>query len=208
MSCSLMTIYSLYFVPANLTLDHTLSLYTRLHSVIKGLIYQAQEFEFVRWVYAPQLLSHHTKDLEWRTLKPPRHVTALGSWTDCVIALMSRVDRVIALRQISVTALLYLEDSRPVHLQGMRTCRFKDVKRRAPQRAGKRERESPLAPLFVCFFLPPGPVLCKLGSGRSSSIWSPHPVLGRSFDLPLLYFRRLFPSCLLATAILDSFSLF
>ena len=184
-----MTIYSLYFVPANLTLDHTLSLYTQLHSVIKGLIYQAQEFGFVRRVYAPQLLSHHTKDLEWRTLKPPRRVTALGSWTDCVIALMSRADRVIALRQISVTALLYLEDSRPVHLQGMRTCRFKDAKRRVPQRSAKRERESPLAPLFVCFFLPPGPVLCKLGSGRSALL---PEVLTPSSDVPLTFLCSIF----------------
>ena len=42
-------------------------------------------------------LSRHNKDLERRTL-------ALGSWTN----------RVIALRQISVTALFYLEDSRRV----------------------------------------------------------------------------------------------
>ena len=81
-------------------------------------------------------------------IKPPRRVTALGSW----------IDRVIALRQISakltVTALFYLEDSRKIHLQGMRTRR--DRKRRAPQRARGRERELALAPL-------PGPVLCKLG---------------------------------------------
>ena len=38
---------------------------------------------------------------------PPRHVTALGPWTDHVIALRSRADRVIALRQISVTAQSY-----------------------------------------------------------------------------------------------------
>ena len=25
------------------------------------------------------------------------------------------------------------------------------------------QRESPLAPLFICFFLPLGPVLCKFG---------------------------------------------
>ena len=189
MSCSLMTIYSLYFVPANLTLDHTLSLYTRLLSVIKGLIYQAQEFGFVRWVYAPQLLSHHTKDLEWRTLKPPRHVTALGSWTDCVIALMSRVDRVIALRQISVTALLYLEDSRPVHLQGMRTCRFKDVKRRAPQRAGKRERERALWLLFLSVFSFP--------LGLSYANWAQAgallpEVLTPSSDVPLTFLCSIF----------------
>ena len=34
-------------------------------------------------------------------------VTAIGSWTDCVIALRSRMDHVIALRQISVTAQCY-----------------------------------------------------------------------------------------------------
>ena len=43
---------------------------------------------------------------------PPRRDTALGSWTDHVIALRSRTDRVTALREISVTALFYLEDSR------------------------------------------------------------------------------------------------
>ena len=156
MSCSLMTIYSLYFVPANLTLDHTLSLYTRLHSVIKGLIYQAQEFGFVRWVYAPQLLSHHTKDLEWRTLKPPRCVPALWSWTDHVIALRSQMDHVIALRQISVTAQFYLEDSPKIHLQGVRARRSKDVKRRASQR--RRERES--ASFGTCFYMFLSPWVC------------------------------------------------
>ena len=95
-------------------------------------------------------LSCHNKDLEWRTLKPPRHVTALRSW----------IDRVIALRQISVTALFYLEDSRKIHLQGVRAHRSKDRSRRAPQRG--RERELALALLFICFSLP-GPVLCKLG---------------------------------------------
>ena len=60
-------------------------------------------------------LSRHNKDLERRTL-------ALGSWTN----------RVIALRQISVTALFYLEDSRRVR---------------------ESLRESTLAPPFVWFFL-------------------------------------------------------
>ena len=57
-------------------------------------------------------------------IRPHRHVTALGSWTDCVIALRSQMDHVIALRQISVTAsvtaLFYLEDSRKIHLRGVR----------------------------------------------------------------------------------------
>ena len=51
---------------------------------------------------------------------------------------------------------------------------------------------------FYKFFPPPGPALGKLGLARSAvcSAWSLHS--GPSFDLP----------CLLATAILDSFSLF
>ena len=52
-------------------------------------------------------LSHHNKNLEWWTLKPPQRITALGSWTDCVIALRSWKDHVIALRQISVIAQCY-----------------------------------------------------------------------------------------------------
>ena len=28
---------------------------------------------------------------------------------------------------------------------------------------GEREAPGPLAPLFICFSLPPGPALCKLG---------------------------------------------
>ena len=59
----------------------------------------------------------------------------------------------------------------------------------------KRERESPLAPLFICFFLPPGPALCKLGLVRSAVLPEVlNLVLGPSFDLPLFYFRGLFPS--------------
>ena len=84
-------------------------------------------------------LSRHNKDLEWRTLKPPRRVTALRSWIDRVIALRSRKDRVIALRQISVTALFYLEDSRKIHLQDMRARWSKDTRRRRPS-ARERER--------------------------------------------------------------------
>ena len=52
-------------------------------------------------------LSRQNKDLEWWTLKPPRRVTALRSWIDCVIALRSQMDRVITLRRISVTAQCY-----------------------------------------------------------------------------------------------------
>ena len=64
--------------------------------------------------------------------------------------------------QLSVTGLFYLENSRKIHLRGVRALRSKDAKRRAPQRSGERKRELALAPLFICLPLP-GPVLCKLG---------------------------------------------
>ena len=92
------------------------------------------------------VLSRHNKDLERWTLKPSAHHS-------------SRVldKRVIALRRISVTALFYLEDSRRIHPQSVRACQPKDTKKKsgwAHQRVG--ERESPLAPLFICFSLPLG----------------------------------------------------
>ena len=45
----------------------------------------------------------------------------------------------------------------------MSTQRCKE--KSSPTHGGQREREtpSPLAPLFICFFPPPGPALCKLG---------------------------------------------
>ena len=120
---------------------------------------------------------------------------------------------------------LYLDNSRKIHLWGVRARRSKDTKRRVPHR-GERERESerthtwergrkrerecmqawerererererkPFGSSFLCFFLPPGPVLCKLSLGRSAVLSEVlTPVLGPSFDLALLYFLGLFPS--------------
>ena len=135
-------------------------------------------------------LSRHNKDLEWRTLKPPQCVTALGSWIDRVIALRSQKDHVIALRQISVTALFYLEDSRKIHLWGMRACRSKDTRRRVPQHVGERERELALAPLFICLSLP-GPVLCKLG--QPGVLFVLPEVLTLVFRPSFVLFLRAFP---------------
>ena len=159
--------------------------------------WRALFYSFVGRVFAPRLLSYQTKDLEWRTSKPPQRVTALASWTDHVIALRSQTDRVIALRQISVTALFYLEDSRPVHLRGVRARRSKDGKRRAPQFLGSS---------FYMFFSPPWACLMQIGLRQERcSTCSPHSgprtflcCIFTSFSLPYL----------LASAILDSFSLF
>ena len=65
--------------------------------------------------------------------------------------------------QLSVTALFYLEDSRKIHLRGVRAHRSKDARRRVPQCTGERERErASFGSSFYVFFAP-GPVLCKLG---------------------------------------------
>ena len=85
-------------------------------------------------------LSHHNKDLERRTFRPLGASQLSG--TDHVIALRSLADRVIALRQISVTALFYLVDSREIHLRGVRARRSKDAKRRESQHTGERARAS------------------------------------------------------------------
>ena len=78
--------------------------------------------------------------------------TALGSWTN----------RVTALRQISVTAPFYLEDSRRIQDSKRREWRSawggrKRERKRERECAHARGRESPresaLAPPFTCFFL-------------------------------------------------------
>ena len=98
----------------------------------------------------------------------------------------------------------------------MRVCQPKDLKRREwrIEREGEREKErthagekeSALASPFICFF---STWACPMQIGLSqecclfylkSSLWSS--------DLLLFYFCGLFLPCLLATAILDSFSLF
>ena len=121
-------------------------------------------------------------------------VTALGSWTN----------RVIALRQINVTALFYLENGRRIHLLGVRACRPKDTK--SAQHSGERERGRAQAcggerkrehfgSSFYTSFPCPGPALCKLGQPRVLFVLPEvlTLVLGPSFDLPLFYFRGLFP---------------
>ena len=158
----------------------------------------------VTWVYVPWFFVSSQQRFGATDIK------ALGasqvSWTK----------HVIALRQISVTALFYLEDSRRTHPQSVRACQPKDLKGREWRSAwgrgretegerkssrthvGEKEREKALWLLFLYVFVPPpGPALCKLGLARSAvfSTWSLH-----SGPRTFLVF--------LATAILDSFSLF
>ena len=134
----------------------------------------------------------------------PRHVVALRSWTDHVTALRSRADCVIALRQISVTALLYLDNSRKIHPWGMSACWPKDaeksalVHRRERERERKTvrspggERERALAPLSICCFLPLGLRYVNWASQERCLFYLKSSL--QSSDLPLFYFHGLFSS--------------
>ena len=120
-------------------------------------------------VYVPQFFVSSQQRFGVTDIKALR--ASLGSWTNCVTAL----------RQISATALFYLEASRRIHPRSVRACQPKDAKREwrsvpACRRerelthwvgggaggekehihTGERERESTLAPPFICFFLPLG----------------------------------------------------
>ena len=117
-----------------------------------------------------------------------------------------------------MTALFYLEDSRRIHPRSVRACQPKDLKRKewrsvwGREGEGKsacmreRKRESAFAPPFMFFS---STWACPMQIGLSqecclfylkSSLWSS--------DLLLFYFAGFSLPCLLATAILDSFSLF
>ena len=69
-------------------------------------------------VYAPWFLSRHNKDLKGWTLKPPRRVTALGSWTDLFklaillsLIAMTRMDMVLAFVPAIVFGYLFRRES-------------------------------------------------------------------------------------------------
>ena len=140
-------------------------------------------------------LSCHNKDLEWRTLKPPRRVTALRSQIDRVIALRSRTDHVIALRQISVTAQCYSsilfrrqQENPSSRHEGTLIQRHKE--KSAPVRGRERESELALAPLFICLSLP-GPVLGKLG--QPGVLFALPEVLTQVLGPSFVSFSRAFP---------------
>jgi len=116
-------------------------------------------------------LSRHNKDLERQTLKPSR-VTALGSWTN----------RATALRQVSVTALFYLEDSRRVCVRE----REREREREERTHAGERVREKALWLLLLCVFSSTWACPMQIGLSQEcclfclkSSLWSS--------DLPLTF---------------------
>ena len=129
----------------------------------------------------------------------------LGLGQTMLIALRSGTARVTALREISVTALFYLEDSRRIH------PRRREERGGARQRAGwgwgverekkegahawGRQREwEPFGSFFYVFFSPRAcPMQVGLRPERCST-WSPHSG-PRTFLWPSsVLFSRLFPS--------------
>ena len=100
----------------------------------------------------------------------PQRITALGSWTNCATAL----------RQISVTAPFYLEDSRRIQDSKRREWRSawglggegereRERGRESTRtRTRERVREKALWLLLLYVFPPPGPALYKLGLARSA----------------------------------------
>ena len=123
-------------------------------------------------------MSRHNKDLEQRTLKPSAHHSSRVLDKPCY-----------SFRQISVTAPFYLEDSRRVS--------DRERERKEHRHAGEKVREKALWLLLLYVFSSTWACTMQVGLSQEcclfclkSSLWSS--------DLP----------CLLATTILDSFSLF
>ena len=110
----------------------------------------------------------------------------------------------------SQTDQFYLENKGKYFLEAWGNADPKDRKRESERmRAGEREREracsGPLAPLFICFFLPLGLPYVTWAS-QEYCLFYPRSSLG-SLDLPLFYFWGLFPFLSFSYAILDSFFL-
>ena len=141
------------------------------------------------------VLSHHNKDLEWWTLNP-RCATALGSWTDRVIALRSRTGCIIALRQISVTTLCYrsilfrkYQENPSSGREDMSTQRGEE--KSAPARGGERDL-SPFGSSFYMFFPPLGLSYVNWASQECCLFYLRSSL--QSSDLPLFYFCGLLSS--------------
>ena len=110
--------------------------------------------------------------------------------------------------QLSVTALFYLEDSRKIHLRGVRARRSKDTRRRAPPRVEvrERERESRLWLFYLYVYLSLGLSYVNWASQECCLFYLKSSL--RSWDLLLFHFCGLFPSLSCSRCHLDSFSLF
>ena len=157
-------------------------------------------------------LSRHNKDLERRTLKPSARHSSRVLDKPCCSSQANQCYSCILFRRQQETPSFKCEGMPTQRLQEKRVEERGGGRKRerAHARGRQRERESALAPAFICFFLHLG-LPCANWAQPGVLFVLPEVftlVLGPSFDLPLFYFCGLFLPCLLATAILDSFSLF
>ena len=110
----------------------------------------------------------------------------LSSWIDqCYSS-----DRSVL--QLCVTAQFYLENKGKYILEVWAYADLKDVKGREREHARGRETPGPLAPLFICLFLPLGLPYVNWASQECCLLYL-RPSF-RSSDLPLFYFPGLFSS--------------
>ena len=146
----------------------------------------------------PGILQART--LEWVAISFSNALSTSQTWRN----------RVIALRQISVTGLFYWEDSRRIHPRRVRACQPKGEKRTGDRGRG-RGRERDLAPPFICFFPSPWACPMQIGLSQECCLFFLRSSL-QSSDLLLTFLCSIFAGfslpCLLATAILDSSFLF
>ena len=121
-------------------------------------------------------------------------------WQTSITALGQTVSQLLdrSVLQLRVTAQFYLENKGKYILEAWGHADPKDAKRRTRDRDRERERETdretpgPLAPLFM-FFLLPLDLPCVNRASQECCLF----YLWSSFwasDLPLFYFRGLFPS--------------
>ena len=116
-------------------------------------------------VYVPRFFVSSQQRFGVTNIKAPSACHSSRGLDRLFIALRSRKDHVIALRQINVTAQCYRpilfrrqQENPSSRREGMLIQRHEE--KSAP--ACGRERELALAPLVICLSLP-GPVRCKLG---------------------------------------------
>ena len=129
-------------------------------------------------------LSRHNKDLERRTLKPSACHSSRVLGKPCYSSQTNQCYSSILFRR--------QQENPSSKCGGMSTQRREEKRVEECASVGKRERASPLAPLFICFPLPLG-LPCANWASQECCLFSLKSSL-QSSDLPLFYFRRLFPS--------------
>ena len=108
---------------------------------------------------------------------------------ECILLSLSRLNQNLKQQTLEPSACLGSLTDHVIAL-GVRVCRPTDAKRREWGTAGERDPR-PLAPLFICFFLPLGLPYVNWASQECCLFYVRSSL--QSSDLPLFYFRGPFP---------------